>query len=279
MRDEKWVDTTTTATAGSGSVGGRGGGRGEADSFGMTMTEGGSAWADADGLDWAADEEISQALQALARAPSPPLENDSWGGAYDLCYSPPTTFEETMRAFLQELPAQAFQCTDVWVPSRDPNSGRITLQFGGGVALRGSLSEWTFYSRNFAFYEGQGMPGRVFRSMTCEYREDVASLDATLFLRRDGAQMVGVHAYFGVPVIQNEMVFVMVFYSCHSNYRHITQEVLEFIRHTVASWRVVFAPPPTQALAAASADAGGGGLNGSGGAVASHPRVMPERLS
>lgn len=28
------------------------------------------------------------------------------------------------------------------------------------------------------------MPGRVFRSQVPEYREDVASLDASLFLRR-----------------------------------------------------------------------------------------------
>lgn len=30
----------------------------------------------------------------------------------------------------------------------------------------------------------QGMPGRVFRSQVPEYREDVASLDSTLFLRK-----------------------------------------------------------------------------------------------
>ncbi|GAB5033394.1 Hypothetical protein NocV09_01301340 [Nannochloropsis oceanica] len=278
MRDEKWVNTITVSSAKRGSVGGRNGNRVESDSYGMSVREGGSAWADSDGLEWAADEEISQALQALARAPSPPLENNACGGAYDLCYSPPTTFEETMRSFLQELPAQAFQCTDVWVPSRDPNSDRISLQFGGGVALRGSLSEWIFYSRNFAFYEGQGMPGRVFRNMACEYREDVASLDSTLFLRRDGAQMVGVHAYFGVPVVQDEMVFVLVFYSSHANSRYITHEVLEFIKHTVASWRVVFAPPSMPALAAAACS-GGGGSNGAGGAVASPPREVPEYLS
>jgi hypothetical protein len=148
------------------------------------------------------------------------------------------------------------------------------------LALRGNLSEWIFYSRNFAFYEGQGMPGRVFRNMVCEYREDVATLDASLFLRRDGAQMAGVHASFGVPVVQDEMAFVLVFYSSHANSRYITPEVLEFIRHTVASWRVVFAPPPGHALASGGGGGGGDGPGGAGGgAGAFPPRVLPEYLS
>ena len=37
-------------------------------------------------------------------APSSPSLQDAWGGAYDLCYAPPTSFEQTMRAFLQGLP-------------------------------------------------------------------------------------------------------------------------------------------------------------------------------
>lgn len=44
---------------------------------------------------------------------------------------------------------------DIWVPLRDPTSGRLSLQFGGGLAVRSTLSQWVFYSRNFAFYEGQ----------------------------------------------------------------------------------------------------------------------------
>jgi len=289
MHDEGWDDITVPPApapapdaAAPGSVSGSGpsgGGGGGVDSCIMAVREGGTTWADVDGLDWATDEDISQALQALVRAPSPPLENDAaWGGAYDLCYSPPTTFEEAMRAFLQGLPAQCFQCTDVWVPSRDPNTERLSLQFGGGLALRGPLSEWIFYSRNFAFYEGQGMPGRVFRSMVCEYRDDVAILDTTLFLRRDGAEIMGVHASFGVPVVQDEMVFVLVFYSSHASSRHITPEVLEFIRHTVASWRVVFAPPPGHA-SMMNAGGGPGGPGGAGGAGSFTPRVMPEYLS
>lgn len=47
------------------------------------------------------------------------------------------------------------QAVDIWVPLRDPASGRLSLQFGGGLAVRPTLSQWVFYSRNFAFYEGQ----------------------------------------------------------------------------------------------------------------------------
>ncbi len=205
---------------------------------------GGWGGAGEDDLEWAADEEMNEVLQTLARPSSPPT-GDAWGGAYDLYYTPPASFEETMRSFLLSLPAQCFQCTDVWVPFRDPGTGRLSLQFGGGMALSNHLSQWIFYSRNFAFYEGQGMPGRIFRTQVPEYVEDVARLDNTLFLRRDGAQMAGVRASFGVPVVQDQMVFVLVFYSRHNSSRYITQEVLDFIRNSVASWRIQTAFSPS----------------------------------
>jgi hypothetical protein len=57
--------------------------------------------------------------------------------------------------FHPHTPARTKQAVDIWVPLRDPASGRLSLQFGGGLAVRPTLSQWVFYSRNFAFYEGQ----------------------------------------------------------------------------------------------------------------------------
>lgn len=107
-------------------------------------------------------------------------QNSACGGAYDLYYSPPASFEQTMRSFLRDVP---FEAVDIWVPMTD-SGGRLWLQFGGGLAMRPDLYDWVYYSRAFCFYEGEGMPGRVFRSQQTEYQDDIALLDRNLFLRR-----------------------------------------------------------------------------------------------
>lgn len=56
---------------------------------------------------------------------------------------------------IHHTPHTPTQAVDIWVPLRDPASGRLSLQFGGGLAVRSTLWQWVFYSRNFAFYEGQ----------------------------------------------------------------------------------------------------------------------------
>lgn len=55
-------------------------------------------------------------------------------------------------------------------------------------------------------------------------------------LVQDGAMMAGVHASFGVPVIQDNTVFVLVFYSRRSV--QVNNDVLDFIRRSTASWRI-----------------------------------------
>lgn len=212
--------------------------------------KGESGLAEAEVIEWATDEDVRLALGEHAREPTPQMQRDACGGAYDLCYSPPSTFEETMRAFLLGLPAQCFQSADIWVPFRDPRTKRLSLQFGSGLALRGDLSQWIYYSRNFAFFEGQGMPGRVFRSQVPEYLENIASIDAKLFLRRDGAQVAGVHSSFGVPLVQDDSVIVLVFYSNHDSSSHITQELLDFVRRATASWKIQTTFPVPKALTA-----------------------------
>ena len=56
--------------------------------------------------------------------------------------------------------------------------------------------------------------------------------------------MAGVHASFGVPVVQDETVFVLVFYSSRGSHA-ITQEVLDFIRRSTSSWRIQTSFTPT----------------------------------
>lgn len=108
------------------------------------------------------------------------MASNACGGAYDLYYSPPASFEQTMRDFLRDVP---FEAVDIWVPMTD-NSGRLWLQFGGGLAMRPDLYDWVYYSRSFCFNDGEGMPGRVFRSQQSEYQDDITVLDRNLFLRR-----------------------------------------------------------------------------------------------
>ncbi len=147
------------------------------------------------------------------------------------------------------------------------------------------------------------MPGRVFHSQVPEYRDDVASLDSSLFLRRvghhtrlgtltkkhrvashrpthatvtpchprqDGAEMAGVHASFGVPVVQGSTVFVLAFYSGRRGaggreQAPIAPETLNYIRQATASWRIETTLSPTATslttfVSSAQATNGGGGM-------------------
>jgi hypothetical protein len=101
-------------------------------------------------LSWSADEDEVPRPAVLTGGEVAAFD-DACGGAYDLCYAPPTSFEITMRNFLIGLP---FEAVDIWVPVRNPGGG-FSLQFGGGVAIRPDLHQWIFYSRNFEFMSGQ----------------------------------------------------------------------------------------------------------------------------
>lgn len=70
--------------------------------------------------------------------------------------------------------------------------------------------------------------------------------------KQDGAQMAGVHTSFGVPVVQGNTVYVLVFYSgrrgdARYHEQAISAETLDYIRRSTAAWRIktTFSPSST----------------------------------
>lgn len=107
--------------------------------------------------------------------------------------------------------------------------------------------------------------------------------------KQAGAQMAGVHASFGVPVVQGTTVFVLVFYSARRGsgdggggaghhpphpYPHMQQnrpaiapETLDYIRRATAAWRIetTFSPTSTSLSTFVSTPPLGGAAGGGGG--------------
>jgi hypothetical protein len=96
--------------------------------------------------------------------------------------------------------------------------------------------------------------------------------------------MAGVHASFGVPVVQGNTVFVLAFYSGRRGaggreQEPIAPETLDYIRRATASWRIETTLSPTSTslttFVSSAQPAGGGG----GGGMMMPPHRPPQSSS
>ena len=141
-----------------------------------------------------------------------------------------------------------------------------------------NAAEFHRVSAQFAFFPGQGLPGRVWSSQQPEWIRDVSSTSSPMFHRQAIASQCGFKAGFGVPVLENGQVLaVLVFFTvshqeedqrllnlissvalqlgavfqrqqAEANYRHIFENAVEGIFQTTIDGRYICANPSLAAI-------------------------------
>ena len=73
-----------------------------------------------------------------------------------------------------------------------------------------SWMQFQVCSKSFVLRSGEGLPGRVWRSLQPEWLEDVSAQSETYFRRNQIARALGVKAGFGVPILAEAQVLAVV---------------------------------------------------------------------
>jgi signal transduction protein with GAF and PtsI domain len=76
-----------------------------------------------------------------------------------------------------------------------------------------ALKQFRYCSEAFILSPDVGLPGRVYSSQQSEWLSDASAQSETYFLRNQIAKAFGIKAGFGVPILINcEVVVVLVFF-------------------------------------------------------------------
>lgn len=111
---------------------------------------------------------------------------------------------------------------EAWIPAKD---GHFLEYSWGWYGNKPYLEEFRQYSQKMQLTANMGLAGRIWASGQPEWIEDVYPPYKSISLRREIAAKVGLKSAFGVPVIANKKVLiVLVFFkrtSCPKNQRFI----------------------------------------------------------
>jgi diguanylate cyclase (GGDEF)-like protein/PAS domain S-box-containing protein len=121
-----------------------------------------------------------------------------------------STFEDALQATLQGVcQATNWVYGEAWIPNEeDPN---LTLGSAWHDPNSTVLSQFRQYSADFCFPKGIGLPGMVWLAREPRWLADVS--ESPQFVRRHLAQLTGLKAGFGVPILAGDRVIaILVFF-------------------------------------------------------------------
>src|SRR5690606_33485580 len=108
----------------------------------------------------------------------------------------------TMQSFCETT---GWDYGEAWVP----NNGQLVC-YATWLSRNGKLEEFGKHSQKFRFKLNQGLPGRVWDSKKPEWIENVTLKEEFFFNRLNEAKLAGLKAAFGIPVISDNKVQVII---------------------------------------------------------------------
>ena len=108
-----------------------------------------------------------------------------------------------------------FSYGEIWLPDRENDFLQLSSDYYV-VDNRDRPDLELFYecSQGFIMSKGEGLPGRVFSSKKPEWMLDVSIESESSFLRNKIAAICGVKTGFAIPIIEEEIVMIMAFFTC-----------------------------------------------------------------
>jgi diguanylate cyclase (GGDEF)-like protein/PAS domain S-box-containing protein len=112
---------------------------------------------------------------------------------------------------------RGFAIGEAWVPC--PQSNLLKFQTAWHLeidaedtALAACLDDFKTYSESLTFASGTGLPGRVWRSKTPEWRRDIADMSEAMFPRVRVARDVGIKTAVGIPILADQDVLAVLIF-------------------------------------------------------------------
>ena len=126
---------------------------------------------------------------------------------------------------LQVCQVTGWNYGEVWIPSQDGNIVELSpvwyINSSTDHASILNLEQFRLCSEAFVFPPGTGLPGRVWASRQPEWIADASAQSETYFLRNQIAKAFGVKAGFGVPILTEQQVLVVLIFftleTCQEN--------------------------------------------------------------
>lgn len=106
---------------------------------------------------------------------------------------------------------------EAWIPDKDGTILELSPAWGQDTSLNSTsalaLEQFRQCSEGLSLYPSEGLPGRVWSSLQPEWISDASATSENYFLRNQIAKAFGVKAGFGVPILLNYQVqLVLVFF-------------------------------------------------------------------
>ena len=108
-----------------------------------------------------------------------------------------------------------FSYGEVWLPNKENDFLEISPDYYI-IAERHRQDLELFHecSQGFIMSKGEGLPGRVFLTKESEWMLDVSAESEDGFLRNKIAGVCGVKTGFAIPLIKEEVLAVLAFFTC-----------------------------------------------------------------
>jgi PAS domain S-box-containing protein len=125
-----------------------------------------------------------------------------------------SSLEETAQRIIESICVQFDWCGgELWLLNENRELLTLAVSFANGDELEmKAFKHYSEESTSFQFAKGEGVPGWLWQSEVPIWIEDVMTSD--LFLRKELAQIAGLHAAVALPIFSGQRFFgVLFFYS------------------------------------------------------------------
>jgi hypothetical protein len=127
---------------------------------------------------------------------------------------------------------------ECWIPNQNHNLLELSPLWYANAELdihrKISWMQFQMCSQAFVLEPGEGLPGRVWQAQKFEWIDDVSDKRETYFLRNQIAKILNVRTGLGIPIIENQVRAVIVFFM--SEVRSRNSQQIEFVRSAVADF-------------------------------------------